>query len=113
VITLAAIGEYERATILFNWICDKRYDDGSFWMGVTFPEGVIWPEERTTWTAAAVLLAYDALYEMTPAASLFRHRFWQEIEAQSTGRQSRSMPKSFKDAAGRRQMNVFDPAHQG
>jgi hypothetical protein len=45
---------------------------------VTFPDGVIWPEERTSWTAAAILLAHDALKEMTPAARLFSHRFWEE-----------------------------------
>ncbi|MHB8908774.1 MAG: prenyltransferase/squalene oxidase repeat-containing protein [Syntrophales bacterium] len=78
VLALMSIGEAERAAIVFNWICDKKYDDGSYWMGVTFPDGVIWPEERTSWTAAAVLLAHDALYDLTPASRLFSHRFWQE-----------------------------------
>jgi hypothetical protein len=77
-LTLAAIGEVDRAAIVLNWICDKRYDDGSYWMGVTFPDGVIWPEEKTSWTAAAVLLAQDALREMTPAARLFNHDFWSQ-----------------------------------
>ncbi len=45
-------------------------------MGVTFPDGVIWPEERTSWTAAAVLLAHDALHDLTPASRLFSHEFW-------------------------------------
>jgi hypothetical protein len=45
-------------------------------MGVTFPDGVIWPEERTAWTAAVVLLAHDALHEITPASRLFKHSFW-------------------------------------
>jgi hypothetical protein len=45
-------------------------------MGVTFPDGVVWPEERTSWTAAAVLLAYDALHDVTPAGKLFNHLFW-------------------------------------
>lgn len=76
VLTLAAMGEYERASIIFDWTCDKQYDDGSYWMGVTFPDGVIWPEERTTWTAAVVLMAYDALHEITPGSLLFRHAFW-------------------------------------
>lgn len=76
VLALAAVGEYERAAIVFNWICDKKYDDGSYWMGVTFPDGVIWPEERTSWTAAAVLLAHDALHDLTPAGRLFSHDFW-------------------------------------
>lgn len=78
VIALVAMGEAERAHIIFNWIIDKRHSDGSYWMGVTFPDGVIWPEEKTSWTAAAVILAYDALYNLTPAGVLFSHRFWRE-----------------------------------
>ncbi len=78
VLALTAIGESDRAAIVFNWICDKRYDDGSYWTGVTVPDGVIWPEERTSWTAAAVLLAYDALCGLTPASQLFSHAAWRE-----------------------------------
>lgn len=77
VLTLAAIEEYEKAKIAFSWLLDKKYDDGSFWMGVTFPDAIIWPEEKTAWTAAAVLLAYDALTQLTPAHCLFNHRFWE------------------------------------
>jgi hypothetical protein len=76
VLALMAIGDRDRAAIVYNWIIDKKYDDGSYWMGVTFPDGVIWPEERTSWTAAAVLLAHDALYEISPASRLFNHQFW-------------------------------------
>jgi hypothetical protein len=76
VLALMSVGEKERAAIVFNWICDKRYEDGSYWMGVTFPDGVIWPEERTSWTAAAVLLAHDALHDCTPASRFFSHSFW-------------------------------------
>jgi hypothetical protein len=77
VLALDAVGEHERAKAVFSWILDKKYDDGSYWMGVTFPDAVIWPEERTAWTAAAVLLAYDALYGLTPGNRLFRHDFWE------------------------------------
>jgi hypothetical protein len=76
VLALVAIEDRERALIVFNWIRDKRYDDGAYWMGVTFPDGVIWPEERTSWTAAAILLAHDALHEITPGCRLFNHDFW-------------------------------------
>ncbi len=76
VLALSAIGERERAAIVFNWVCDKKYDDGAYWMGVTFPDGVIWPEERTSWTAAAILLAHAALHELTPASRLFSHEYW-------------------------------------
>lgn len=78
ILSLAAIDDYSRARALFSWLGDKRFADGSYWMGVTFPDGVIWPEEKTGWTSAAVLLAWDALNEITPAAKLFNHRFWAE-----------------------------------
>jgi hypothetical protein len=76
VLTLAAIGDMERAAIVFQWLLDKKYPDGSYWMGVTFPDGVVWPEEKTSWTAAAVILAYDALYHHSPASLLFSHAYW-------------------------------------
>ena len=37
-----------------------RDDDGSYWTGLVFADGKRWPIERTTWTAAAVVLAADA-----------------------------------------------------
>lgn len=76
VLALVAIEKYEQAEMVFNCLKDKKYDDGSYWMGVTFPDSVIWPEEKTSWTAASVLLAHDALHEITPACSLFSHSFW-------------------------------------
>ena len=76
VLALEAIGDYTKADMIFTYLQDKKYDDGSYWMGVTFPDAVIWPEEKTTWTAAAVMLAYDALTDMTPAAGIFRHSLW-------------------------------------
>jgi len=80
VLTLTAIDDLPRAKMVFHWLTDKRYIDGSFWMGVTFPDGVIWPEEKTGWTTAAVLLAWDALNEITPAAKLFNHQFWASLD---------------------------------
>jgi hypothetical protein len=76
VLALNAIGEVEKARIVFSWLLDKKYDDGSYWMGVTFPDAVIWPEEKTSWTTAAILLACDALYRLTPAGVLFSHEYW-------------------------------------
>ena len=76
ILTLVAIEDIPRAKTIFSWLNDKRFSDGSFWMGVTFPDGVIWPEEKTGWTAAAAMLAWDALNEVTPAGKLFNHKFW-------------------------------------
>jgi hypothetical protein len=80
VLALSAMGDYERAEMVFSWLKDKKYDDGSYWMGVTFPDSVIWPEDKTSWTAAAVLLAYDALNDLTPASRLFSHSFWNDFD---------------------------------
>jgi hypothetical protein len=80
VLSLAAIDAYEDAETVFSWIGDKKYDDGSYWMGVTFPDTVIWPDEKTAWTAAAVILAYDTLNELTPGSRLFHHGFWNGSE---------------------------------
>jgi hypothetical protein len=79
ILTLTAIEDNFRAKTIFSWLNDKRFSDGSFWMGVTFPDGVIWPEEKTGWTAAAAILAWDALNEITPAGKLFNHKFWASL----------------------------------
>jgi len=68
---LLAAGDHARAVTLFSWLHQFRSDNGSYWTGYMFPDRAIWPEERTTWTAAAILLAADALTEHTPAARLF------------------------------------------
>jgi hypothetical protein len=74
-IALAAIGEFKTAETVFGWLIDKRYDDGAFWTGVTFPDCTIYTMEKTTWTAAAVLLAADILYNLSSASRLFSHGF--------------------------------------
>ena len=48
-----------------------RHEDGSYWTGLVFDEGVRWPVERTTWTAAAVVLAVDALAGDHPRSTIF------------------------------------------
>ncbi|MGD9209744.1 MAG: phenyltransferase domain-containing protein [Desulfobacteraceae bacterium] len=76
VIALTAMGKRELAEIVFGWISDRIFDDGSFWCGFTIPQIILWPEEKLTWTNAAVLLAADALYNLTPAGNMFSHDFW-------------------------------------
>ena len=61
VLTLAAIGERDRGLRLLTEVQHLRHDDGSYWTGLVFDEGVRWPVERSSWTAAAVVLAADAL----------------------------------------------------
>jgi hypothetical protein len=77
VLALAAMGNTTQARIVFNWIQDKKFEDGSYWCGYTHPDMVIWPEEKITWTNAVVLMAADILYDLTPASRLFSHSFWE------------------------------------
>ena len=71
-IALDAAGLREEARELLGWQLVWQDTDGGFRMG-TVPDYGAWPdEERTSWTAAAVVLAADALYDLTPAGGLFR-----------------------------------------
>lgn len=73
VLALDALGDHRRARQLFANMQHLRDPDGSYWTGLVFTDGKRWPEERTTWTAAAMLLAADALTRTTPANNLFRN----------------------------------------
>jgi len=76
VLALNGMGCAEKARIVFSWIQDRIYEDKTFWCGYTYPDMVIWPEERISWTNAVVLMAADALYDLTPASGLFCHKSW-------------------------------------
>jgi hypothetical protein len=71
VLTLAALGEGERGAQLLTEVQHLRELDGSYWTGLVFDEDVRWPVERSSWTAAAVVLAADALAG-GPTLALFR-----------------------------------------
>jgi GH15 family glucan-1,4-alpha-glucosidase len=71
-IAFAAIGDLSTAAELLRWTRTHRRDDGSYWTGVVYPEQVLFPfDEHTSYTAAALLLAVDAITGCSPAARLF------------------------------------------
>ncbi|MFI6324093.1 prenyltransferase [Nonomuraea sp. NPDC050556] len=72
VLALDAIGDTGRAKALFNDMQHLRHEDGSYWTGWQFANHKHFPHERSGYTAAAVILAADALLEITPAAGIFR-----------------------------------------
>jgi hypothetical protein len=72
VLALDAIGDRERAIPLLGDRQHLRHENGSYWTGSVFPERVTWPGEQTTYTAAAVILAVDALTLTTPGATIMR-----------------------------------------
>ena len=72
VMALLAVGEDADAEALFDWAQGLRAADGSYHTGMVFPEEVHFPEdERSSYTAAAVILAADALYGENPTSRLF------------------------------------------
>jgi hypothetical protein len=71
VLALVAMGRREQARVVFGWMGERRFEDGAYWAGFTFPDMTVWPQDRLTWTQAGVLLAADALFRLSPAAGLF------------------------------------------
>ncbi|WP_210502371.1 prenyltransferase/squalene oxidase repeat-containing protein [Nocardioides xinjiangensis] len=72
VLALDAVGDRGRALQLLADMQHLRTDDGSYWTGYVWPDEVNWPGEQTTYTAAAVILAVDALTGGTPGADIMR-----------------------------------------
>lgn len=72
VLALDALGESERARRLFADMQHLRHESDGYWTGLVLPEEVHWPHEQTTYTAAAVILAADALSGATPGAGIMR-----------------------------------------
>lgn len=73
VLSLEAVGRHRQALEQFTAMQHLRDDDGSYWTGLVYADGKRWPVELSTWTAAAMLLAADALSRATPGNEIFRY----------------------------------------
>ncbi|MEU4229713.1 prenyltransferase [Nonomuraea sp. NPDC026600] len=71
-LALDALGDRDRAARLFADIQHLRHEDGSYWTGWQFANDRHFPHERSGYTAAAVVLAGDALFAFSPGAGIFR-----------------------------------------
>ena len=88
---LLAAGDHARAARLFSWLHQWRDGDGTYWTGYQWVEEVLWPLEKPTWTAGAVLLAADALTGHTAASRLFT-----EVDLLESPQQAeRAHPRQF------------------
>ena len=71
VLALDALGDRPRALTLLREMQHLRHESGGYWTGWVYEDpaypndnpNALWPEERTAFTAAAVILAADALGE--------------------------------------------------
>ncbi len=67
-----AAGERAKALDLFAWAHRLRDHDGSYFTGLVFPELVHFPDrQRSAYSAAAMILAADALDGSRPTSGLF------------------------------------------
>ena len=70
--SVLTVGDTATARELFAWAQQMRVDDGRYWTGTVYPEDVHFPENETSsYTAAAVVLAADALAGTNPGSTLF------------------------------------------
>jgi hypothetical protein len=72
VLALDALGRRYAGRAQLAAMQHLRDPDGSYWTGLVLTDGKRWPVERSTWTAATVLLAADALTRTTGGSGLFR-----------------------------------------
>ncbi|WP_233492227.1 prenyltransferase [Blastococcus sp. TF02A-30] len=70
-LALAVAGRPDAALEQVAAMQHLRDDDGSYWTGFVYADDARWPIEQTTWTAAAVVLAADALAGASGASGLF------------------------------------------
>ncbi len=61
VLALDACGLRAQAAAMFATTAHLRHQDGSYWTGWQYANRAHFPAERSSWTAAAVVLAADAL----------------------------------------------------
>jgi len=71
-IALDAAGLGEEARRLLGWQWERQQSSGGFPMGTALGFGEWPPGEHTSWTAAAIVLATDSCYGLSPAGGLFR-----------------------------------------
>ena len=72
VLALAACGMHAQAAAVFATAQHLRHPDGSYWTGWQYANRAHFPAERSSWTAAAVVLAADALMGLSGGAGIFR-----------------------------------------
>ncbi|HEX9356117.1 MAG TPA: prenyltransferase [Streptosporangiaceae bacterium] len=72
VMALDALGDSGRALRVFAEVQHLRDADGGYWTGWQYADQAHFPDERSSWTAAAMILAADALSRTTPGSALFR-----------------------------------------
>lgn len=81
VLALQAAGLTARAREMLGWTRWQRTESGAYWTGATHPAGEIFPAgEQTSWTAAAVLIASDAIARSSSTSDFFRSLAGEDLD---------------------------------
>lgn len=96
-LTLATRADIQRATELLNTLHHLQNPDGSYWTGHNYATNTIWPRERTTWTAGAILLATAALGDHQPTLETFNTDVTPTPPANAIAQDSLVVQKRYKD----------------
>jgi hypothetical protein len=80
-----AAGKHQQARSLITDLAPLAAQEGGYWMGWQFAENVIWPQERPSWTAGALVLACDALEGLSPGSNLLIHNSLAELPVRTDG----------------------------
>jgi hypothetical protein len=72
VLALEACGMRQEAREMFGTVAAQRQPDGSYWTGWQYVNEQPFPAEFSSWTAASVVLACDALTGYSAGAGIFR-----------------------------------------
>ena len=70
-LALDALGDRAGALDLFEQIQHLRGPDGAYWTGWQFANQTHFPNEQSSWTSAAIILAADALCGATGGSGIF------------------------------------------
>jgi MMP endo-(1,4)-3-O-methyl-alpha-D-mannosidase len=95
VLALAACGLTIRARQIFSWVHRFRVGSGGYFTGIGHPDHGSYPEgEETSYTAATVLMAADALAGESPTGGFFRDLAGDDLDADAGLRAARSRSPS-------------------
>jgi hypothetical protein len=72
VLALDACGMRAEAAAVFETVGRQRLPDGTYWTGWQYVNEQPFPAECSSWTAAAVVLAADAMAEFSGGSGIFR-----------------------------------------
>ena len=65
IMALYKVGLKKEATKIFDEVLKHKNSKGYFPTGYQYDLGIYWPEEDSTWTNAAIIMAADCIHDIT------------------------------------------------